>query len=123
MPPKILHDLLQIEHAGDLTRARINAEKLDSSTVEALGRAFSRLPDAMQGRQLVLDLGAVRYLSSEPLGKLIALHSAMRAAGKELVLDNVREAVYEIFAVTRLTRIFQIHRAGGQSTPPVLASA
>ena len=101
-------NLLSAHRAANVTVARVTAPRLDSSNSQALGRQLSELAGE---RHLRLDLAAVEYLSSEPLGKLIALHKTMQSVGGKLVLENVRPTAYEVFAVTQLTRVLDIIRA------------
>jgi anti-anti-sigma factor len=106
-------DFLHVEQAGDVTVARPRVDRLDSSNAEALGRHLNRLTEGAARPQLCLDLGAVEYLSSEPLGKIIALHHRVRWAGGKLRLENVRPLVYEVLATTRLTEVFDVRPNGG----------
>ena len=64
-------------------------------------------------RQLGLDLGAVRFITARGLGRLLALHARLRAAGGRLTLFNVAGPVYEVFAVTHLTQVFDVRPRPG----------
>src|SRR5262245_40934851 len=106
-PPMTLgscYELLHVYHSTDTTVARLAVERLDSSNAEARSGRLAEAAGASGRRQFRLDLGGVRYVSSEPLGKLVALHRQVRAAGGRLVLENVTPLVYEVLAATRLTR-------------------
>jgi anti-anti-sigma factor len=59
-------------------------------------------------RKLTLDLGDVEYLTGAALGKLVSLRETLKAAGKQLTLDDVSLGVYELFRVTQLSTIFDI---------------
>src|SRR5947209_7900905 len=106
-------EFLQVEQTGDVTVARPKVGRLDSSNAEALGSHLTRLTEGAARPQLCLDLGAVEYLSTEPLGKIIALHHRVRWAGGTLRLENVRPLVYEVLATTRLTEVFDVSPKGG----------
>ena len=54
----------------------------------------------------------VRYLTSTCLGKLVALNRRLRDRGRSLVIANVSAQVYEVFAVTKLDRVLDVHGAG-----------
>jgi len=60
---------------------------------------------------LVLDCSRLRFLSSAALGKLITLDKKVRVRGGRLKLSNVRPEIYELFAITRLDRLFEIEHA------------
>ena len=60
--------------------------------------------------ELHLDLGRLEYLTSTGLALFVTLHQRVRAAGARLSLHNVREPVYDLFAITHLTTILDIRR-------------
>ena len=55
---------------------------------------------------LVLDFGAVRFLNSSHLAKLLKLRKAMVSATNRLVLCCVDTQVWSVFLVTGLDKIF-----------------
>jgi hypothetical protein len=57
------------------------------------------LKEGSDGRTLMLDLAGVECLTADGLGGLVALHNGLRASGGGLVLWNVGERAYEVFAV------------------------
>jgi anti-anti-sigma factor len=120
MPLGTCLDLLPVDHTADITSVRLAAEKLDSSNLEAFGRRLNELADTLNQKHVRLDMSAVRYLSSEPLGKLVAFHTRVRGAGGQVLLDNVQPLVHEVLEATQLTRLFNIRCArtrNGQSRP------
>jgi anti-sigma B factor antagonist len=50
----------------------------------------------------------VDFLSSLGLTALLTAHKHLRARGGRLTVMNVRPHVYEVFAVTRLTTVFEV---------------
>jgi anti-sigma B factor antagonist len=69
---------------------------------------LGRLVDGLSQPDLVVDLQDVRYLTSTALGKLVALHKRVKAAGGRLTLMGVGDHVYEVFRVTRLHEILDV---------------
>jgi anti-anti-sigma factor len=59
---------------------------------------------------LYLDLSGFESPTAAGLGQLVTLHKRLRASGGRLVLCNVGEAAYEVFAVTRLTDVLDVRR-------------
>ena len=50
-------------------------------------------------------------LASSPvrrLGKLITLEKKVKAHGGKLKLSNIRPEIYEVFAITKLNKLFEI---------------
>ena len=99
--------LLDVRAAG-VTAARLNAKSFDQANARAVGDELSRLADAAGAGELHLDLAPLERLSSAGLGKLLLLYKKVRAAGGKLSLHNARPAVYGVFAVTRLTGLFNV---------------
>ena len=68
------------------------------------------LPDKSGRRDWVVDLSAVEYPTAACLGQLVALNCWLRSSGGRLVVDNVSDRAYEVFAVARLTEVFGVRR-------------
>src|SRR5438270_13792600 len=101
-------DLLRVEVTGDVTTVRFTTPRFDDSNAQPIGQQLSDLVEQLGLHKLRLDLDGVQYLASMGLAKLIALNKKVRAAGGDLQLFNVRPTVYEVFAVTHLTRLLDI---------------
>jgi anti-anti-sigma factor len=108
--------LLDTHKAGDVTLATVLTPDLSEVNAEDLGKELFRLVEGVARPRLRLDLARVRFLTSTVLGKLVALHKRVRAAGGELVLLNAAGGVYEVFEVTRLHQVLDVRR------PPRAAS-
>jgi len=69
------------------------------------GRAF-QADGPLAGKRLVVDLDAVRAISSRQLGSLLALH---QAAGRKhkLVVRGAGPNIRELFDVTRMDQYFE----------------
>ena len=73
-----------------------------------LGQELFQLVEVENYRKMVLNFSAVDFLSSAALGKLITLDKKMKAKSGTLKLCNIRAEIYEVFAITRLNRLFDI---------------
>ena len=124
MKPLFLQpSLLNTDVTGGTTIATFVAQRLDESNAESIARMLFDLVDRLGRHKLRLDLGAVEYLTSVVLGKLISLNKKVRAVGGELCLFNVRPQVYEIFEVTHLTKVLDIRPKDPVQDTPHVASA
>ncbi|GAA4459936.1 STAS domain-containing protein [Novipirellula rosea] len=65
-------------------------------------------PESDSVQTLKLDLGGVDRLSSVGVNELIEINRKARKLGVKLILTEVGEAVQEVFAVTRLERMFHV---------------
>ena len=55
-----------------------------------------------------VSLMARALASSAALGKLISFEKKARTKKTKLVLTNIRPEIYEVFAITKLTKLFKI---------------
>ena len=98
---------LEVVESSDAITARfmdrtiLNDQKMDTTATELF-----RLADTLAGRELRLDFAKVEYVQSSVLGKLVHLHKKVIGDGNRLVLCCLNPAVFKVFAVTRLERIF-----------------
>ena len=113
MPPPT--ESLPFRVAGECDAATVSfapGTVLTDAHVEALGRRLA-LPTGGSARPPVtLDLAGVAALSSAALGKLLALHRAVRAGGGQLVLANPSPVVARVLKLTRLDAVFAVRPAG-----------
>ena len=73
---------------------------------------------AQRAVDVVLDFGAIRYVNSSHIARLLKLRKAVLSAGSRLVLCSVDTQVWGAFLVTGLDKIFDFH----DSVPTALAS-
>ncbi len=101
---------LTTEVVGGATVARFRGDAfcLDETTAPPAADVLNGLADQVGPGKLVLNLANVTYMSSAGLGVLIALHKKMQAAGGQLVLRDLRPAVRELMAITRLDTLLFI---------------
>jgi anti-sigma B factor antagonist len=104
------HRRLDIEEVGDVTVARfIDKKILDETNIQIIGNQLFGLIDEDRREKIVLDFSNVEYLSSAALGKLITLDKKVKAARGKLRLCSIRPDIYEVFAITKLNKLFDIY--------------
>ncbi len=102
---------LEISEIGDVTVVRFRDRKIiEDINIQELGLELFRLVEADGRDRLLLDFSSVDFLSSAALGKLITLDKKMKAHGGTLKLANIRPEIYEVFAITKLNRLFDIRK-------------
>lgn len=100
---------LDIEEVGDVTVARFVDKKiLDENNIQMIGNQLFGLVEEDGRKKIVLDFANVEFLSSAALGKLITMNKKVAAASGKLRLCNIRPDIYEVFAITRLNKLFDI---------------
>ncbi len=82
---------------------------LEPSDISSLREPIMSVIDQGQGINLVLDFSNVRFLSSAVLGLLIRLSKKVYEQQGTLKLCCIDDKIYEIFRITRLTKIFDIY--------------
>ncbi|MFO1019575.1 MAG: STAS domain-containing protein [Planctomycetales bacterium] len=107
---------IDIEEIDDVTVARFVDKKiLDEANIQIIGNQLFGMVDADGRKKIVLDFTNVEYLSSAALGKLITLDKKVKAAKGKLRLCNIRPDIYEVFAITRLNKLFDIRDSQEQA--------
>lgn len=101
---------LQVSEVGEITVVRfVDRKILDQGNIEELGRELLQLVENDRRRQILLNFSNVDFLSSAALGKLIVLEKRCKQAGGQLKLSNIRSEIGEVFAITNLNKVFDIH--------------
>lgn len=100
---------LDIEEMGDVTIAKfIDKKILDETNIQIIGNQLFGLIDEDGRAKIILDFSGVEYLSSAALGKLITMDKKSKAAKAKLRLCSIRPEIYEVFAITKLNKLFSI---------------
>ena len=86
----------------------VDRKILDEGNIQALGRELFQLVTEEPCQNLLLNFTSVEFLSSGALGKLITLDKKINSQGGMLKLCGIRPEIYEVFAITRLNRLFDI---------------
>ena len=104
-----VHRRLQVNEVGEVTVVRfVDRKILDEANIQELGQELFRLVEDDHRKNLLLNFSTVEFLSSAALGKLITLDKKVKAHGGKLKLCNIRREIYEVFAITRLNKLFDI---------------
>jgi len=104
-----IHARLDVADVGEVTVVRFNDRKiLDATAIEELGGELFALVENENRKNLLLNFTGVEFLSSAALNKLIILDKKVKASGGRLKMCHVRPEIAEIFAITRLDRLFDI---------------
>lgn len=100
---------LTVNEVGDVTVIRFRDNKIiEDINIQELGLELFQLVEAENRKKLLLNFTSVDFLSSAALGKLITLDKKVKATGGILKLSNIRPEIYEVFAITKLNRLFDI---------------
>jgi anti-sigma B factor antagonist len=82
---------------------------LDEANIQAIADEVGAIIDAEATPKVVLCFSNVEHLSSAALGALITINKKIRAKSGQLRLTNIDPQIYQVFQITRLNKMFQIH--------------
>jgi anti-sigma B factor antagonist len=102
---------LEVNDVGDVTVVHFRDPKIiEDLRIQELGQELFQLVEAEQRKKLLLNFSAVDFLSSAALGKLITLDKKVKGHQGVMKFCNIRPEIYEVFAITRLNKLFDIKR-------------
>ena len=82
---------------------------LDELCIHEIQEELSGLVDTKSSGNLLLCFKNVEHLSSAALGMLITLKKKVEEKQGKLKLSDINPQIYEVFKITRLNKIFDIH--------------
>ena len=101
---------ISVEYAENATIVTFTDEKiLEEKDVQALRESIMSVIEQAERINLILDFCNVRFLSSAVLGLLIRVSRKVYERDGQLRLCNINPKIYEVFKITRLTKIFDIY--------------
>ena len=101
---------LELEDIDDVTVVNFTDRKiLDEQNIQAIGEQLFSLVDELGRRKILLNFSNVEYLSSAALAKLIILNKKVQEVDGRLILCNIDPQIYEVFEITKLNKLFNIH--------------
>jgi anti-sigma B factor antagonist len=100
---------IKVNESGKVTVVTFNDSKIiDEAEIQEFGQELYDLVEREGRKKIVLNFGNVEFLSSAALGKLIGFDKRVKQHKAELILSNIRPEIYEVFAITKLTKLFVI---------------
>lgn len=102
---------ISVEYAENATVVTFTDERiLEEKDIQALQESIMSVVESSGGGiNLILDFSNVRFLSSAVLGLLMRISKRVYERDGQLRLCSIDPKIYEIFKITRLTRIFGIY--------------
>ncbi len=101
---------LRVRQQGDITIVEfVDRNILDEANIAQIGEEISTIVSAQTVPKLLISFSNVEHLSSAALGALITVNKKVKASDGQLRLANINSQIMEVFEITRLDRLFQIH--------------
>jgi anti-sigma B factor antagonist len=82
---------------------------LDELCILEIQEELEKLVKEKAGGNLLLCFKSVEHLSSAALGMLITLKNRVEEHKGKLKLSDINPQIYEVFKITRLNKMFDIH--------------
>jgi anti-anti-sigma factor len=93
----------------DILTIRVRDERLvDPEQLKRISDDLDALLGKSDERQVVLDLGPVKFMASAMLGKLVSLQKKATEYKVKLKLCSVAPDILEVFKITKLHKVFDI---------------
>jgi anti-sigma B factor antagonist len=101
---------LRIKRAEDVSVVEFADRKiLEELAIQEIGEELHQVVDCEPSIKLLLNFKNVDHLSSAALGMLIRLNKKVKEQNGDLKLSDINRQIFEVFKITRLNRVFDIH--------------
>lgn len=101
---------LNVRNQNGITRVEfLDRNILDEAIIHQIGEEIALLIDGHAKPKLLISFKSVEHLSSAALGTLINVNNKVKQKEGQLRLSDINPQIYEVFQITKLNRIFQIH--------------
>jgi anti-anti-sigma factor len=102
--------LIKSESKGEIRVIFIDEVRLvDAATIEQCFREIVAILDKTEESNVLLHFGRVAFLSSSALGMLVRLKKKCKEYEISLRLCNITPEICEVFQITSLDKVFDIH--------------
>lgn len=88
---------------------------LEELSIQEIGDELGHLVESEPGIKLLLNFRNVDHLSSAALGMLITLNRKVQDQDGTLKLSDINRQIFEVFKITKLSRVFEIHDTAEQA--------
>ena len=103
------------DHGGVIVIEFIDKNILDETNIQQIGEEIARQVDAQDHPQLLISFRNVAHLSSAALGTLITINNRVTGKGGKLCLSDIEGQIFEVFKITKLDRLFEIHDTAAEA--------
>ena len=97
---------INIKPQGDRVLIEL-AGSVDELGAEELKRRFLEL-DVPQLKEVVFDFGAVTFIGSAGIGKLLLFYKSLAGQGGKVTIMNMNKDIHTMFKVVKLDKIFNL---------------
>ena len=107
---------LRVRKESGVIRAEfVDRNILDEANIQAITDELLALVANEPKPKLLISFANVDHLSSAALGALITIHNKMKGLSGQLRLADIDPQIYEVFEITKLNKLFQIHETSDEA--------
>ena len=107
---------LTVIQQDDINVVRFADRKiLEELSIREIEEELFSLVRSIPEIKLLLNFSGVEHLSSAALGMLINLQKEVGKNGGELKLSDINPQIFEVFKITRLNKLFDIHDTANEA--------
>ena len=108
---------LRISRVGEITQIEFTDSKiLDESNIQQIADEMCEVVDGEATPRIMIKFGNVEHLSSAALGALITVNNRVKGKDGTLCLCEIDSQIREVFAITKLDKIFAIFETTDEAT-------
>ncbi len=101
---------VKVKHVDGVSIVEFADRKiLDELCIIEIQEELTELLESRTSGHLLLSFKNVEHLSSAALGMLITLKKKVESDQGKLKLSDINPQIYEVFKITRLNKVFDIH--------------
>ncbi|MFG0241738.1 MAG: STAS domain-containing protein [Phycisphaerales bacterium JB054] len=103
---------IRVKEVDGVTQVEfIDRNILDEANIQAIGEEIDGIIANSPAPKLLISFANVDHLSSAALGTLITINTKIRNRAGKLCLADIDPQIYEVFVITRLNQLFDIHES------------
>ena len=107
---------LQITDHDGISRVDfVDHNIIDEANIHQIGEELIKLVESQARPRILICFEKVEHLSSAALGTLITVSNGVKARDGQLRLSDIRPQLLEVFRITRLDQMFNIHDHAGDA--------
>ncbi|MBY0307192.1 MAG: STAS domain-containing protein [Phycisphaerales bacterium] len=103
---------LKVRRDGSIVEVQFRDRNiLDEANIQQIGEEIKTIIESEPAPRLLINFTDVDHLSSAALGTLITINNRVRALKGQLRLSNIDPQIYQVFVITKLNKLFEIHES------------
>ncbi len=101
---------IRVKRVDDVSQVEfVDRNILDEGNIQVIREEIEAIIASESSPKVLISFANVEHMSSAALGILIEVNKKIRGKSGQLRLANIDAPIYEVFIITRLSKIFQIH--------------